>query len=112
MAQDQIMSSISRQGNDIRFTCEYFLQQGVRVQVVSVSADGSNRAAVPVDGSTSLFSAQAAFSVTPSDEKAAYCEVGDISTDLVYFGGEYKMNIVSTLLYSLVKRCIPVNCMS
>ncbi len=82
------MTSISRQENDITFNCMYFIQQGVRVQVVSVSANGSNHAAVPVEGSTTPFSAVATFSITPSDEKAAYCEVGDISTDLVYFGGE------------------------
>ncbi len=81
--------SISRQGNDIRFTCEYFTQQGVRVQVVSVSTDGSIRAAVYDNGPMTAFTAMATFNVTPSDEKAAYCTVGDISSDLVYFGGEY-----------------------
>ncbi len=85
LAQDQ---SISRQINDITFTCEYFPQQGVRVQVISFSADGSNHTAVYENEGMTRYTATATFNVTPSEEKAAYCKVGDISTDLVYFGGE------------------------
>ncbi len=90
-AEGEVVPSHTRQGNNITFTCVSFNQGEIRIQVVSVSADGSNRAAVLVEGPTTAFSAMVTFSVTPSDEKAAYCEVGDnfMSTDLVYFGGEY-----------------------
>ena len=89
LAQD----ATSREGNEITFTCVSFTNQGeIRINVVSVTADGSNPALL-VNQSTTAFSAMATFTVTPSDEKAAYCEVGDMFTDLVYFGGEYKINV-------------------
>ncbi len=107
-AQD-VTTGRSRQGNDITVTCESFPKQGdIRIQVVSVSADGSNSTAPLVNLSTSMtaFTAMATFNVTPSDEKAAYCEVGrDLATPLVYFGGK-QMIIQYTIMYNIYKSYI------
>ena len=81
-AQGDITQSQSRDGNEILFNCESFGNGEIEVRVVSLYADGTE---IFVDESTIT---TATFTVTPSVEKAAYCEVGGMSTDLVYFGGE------------------------
>ncbi len=86
-AQGDITQSQSRDGNEITVNCESFGNGEIEVRVVSLYADGSNDTEIFVDESTST-TAMARFTVTPSVEKAAYCEVGGMSTDLVYFGGE------------------------
>ena len=102
-AQGDITPSHSRRGNEITFNCEYFGMGEIRIRVVSFHADGSNDTEIFVDGSTRTTEV-ATFTVTPSDEKAAYCEVGGgtMSTDLVYFGGEYD---VRTLYMQVVLFC-------
>ena len=83
LAQDDVTPSHSRQGNDITFNCESF-GNVVTIGVVSLRADGSN----DTETSMNMNTHRKTFTVTPSDEKAAYCEVGGVSTDLIYFGGE------------------------
>ena len=56
----------------------------ITIGVVSLRADSSNDTETSIGTSTHTKT----FTVTPSDEKAAYCEAGGVSTDLVYFGGE------------------------
>ena len=81
-AQGDITQSQSRDGNDILFNCESF-GNVITIGVVSLRADGSSETSMNTNAHTKTFT------VTPSDEKAAYCEVGGVSTDLVYFGGEH-----------------------
>ncbi len=76
----------SRQGNEITFTCRSVAEE-IRIRVVS--ADGSTaQPANDVRRSHNSTTEGITFTVTPSDEKAVYCDVGNVSTDRVYFGGE------------------------
>ncbi len=93
-----ITTGQSRQGNEITFTCESFDQEAIKIRVVSVIADGSNGTAPFVNVSRTSTTAMARFTVTPSDEKAAYCGAGNVSTNLVYFGGEYKIIVCTFCL--------------
>ncbi len=83
-AQD-ITQSQNREGNEITFNCESIGNE-ITIGVVSLRADGSSETSMDMDRNSHTKT----FTVTPSDEKAAYCEVGGVSTDLVYFGGEYE----------------------
>ncbi len=86
LAQGDIIPSHSRQGagsNEITFNCESFGNL-ITIGVVSLRADSSSDTETSMDTNTHTKT----FTVTPSDEKAAYCEVGGVSTDLIYFGGE------------------------
>ena len=85
-AQGDITQNQSRDGNEITVNCVSFGNGEIEVRVVSLHADGSNDTETFVDEPIS--STVATFTVTPLNEKAAYCEVGGMSTDLVYFGGE------------------------
>ncbi len=79
----EIIPRQSRQGNEITFTCSSETQELITIQVIN--ADGSNPTTpVAVFGTFAM----ATFTVTPSDEKAAYCEVGDLITERIFFGGE------------------------
>ncbi len=82
-AQGDITQSQSRDGNEITFICESF-GNVITIGVVSLHLDGS----YGTETSMNMNTHTKIFTVTPSDEKAAYCEVGGMSTDLVYFGGE------------------------
>ena len=85
-AQGDITQSQSRDDNEITVNCVSFGNREIEIRVVSLHVDGSNDTEIFVDESTSI--TEATFTVIPSVEKAAYCEVGGMSTDLVYFGGE------------------------
>ncbi len=87
-AQGDITQSQSRDGNEITVNCVSFGNGEIEIRVVSLHANGSKDTETFVDEPIS--STVATFTVTPLNEKAAYCEVGGMSTDLVYFGGEYE----------------------
>ncbi len=88
--QEDVISDQSRQGNDILFTCSSNIGQGEDIKIQVISADSLNSTALPVNVSRYFNTTTALTTFTISDDKAAYCEVGDMSTHRVtYFGGEY-----------------------
>ena len=94
-AQEDVNFGQSRQGNEITFTCESFRGQGEEIRIRVFGADSSNctKLDLPMTRPIPVTSAMARFIVTPSAEKAAYYEVGDVSTVKVYFGGEQIITI-------------------
>ncbi len=90
VAKDQgvVISDQSRQHNEISFTCMFFRSQREDIWIrVASAADGSNPTAPPVAVSNYSSTTTALTTFTVSEDKAA---VGGVSTDRVYFGGEYK----------------------
>ncbi|XP_064389992.1 hepatocyte growth factor receptor-like isoform X4 [Halichondria panicea] len=105
-----ITTGQSRQGNEITFTCESFDQEAIKIRVVSVIADGSNGTAPFVNVSRTSTTAMARFTVTPSDEKAAYCGAGNVSTNLVYFGASPVLKTTLTRLLAIVGSVHTLEC--
>ncbi|XP_064389993.1 uncharacterized protein LOC135337904 [Halichondria panicea] len=108
LAQGDITPSHSRQGagsNEITFNCESF-GNVITIGVVSLHADGSSDTEISMDTNTHTKT----FTVTPSDEKAAYCEVGGVSTDLIYFGASPILKSTVKRLLAIVGSELPLEC--